>query len=510
MAEDIDGRVRGEDWWATSIIEMHPGLIRLRGYPIEDLIGRVSFPAMIWLMLRGDLPSEVQANLLGAALAAAVDHGPQAPSIAIARMAATCGIGINSAMASAINVLGDVHGGAGEGAVAFYGEIAAAMDGGAGLEEAVAARLDRFFAEGGRYVPGFGHRFHPVDPRAPRLLALVREAAEAGAVSGRFADIAEALEKAIAAGKNKRVPLNIDGATAVVYGALGFPPPLTRGLFVLSRSVGILAHAWEQGQRTERNKGPLPREWLWPTRGRRSGGWARGGEEPHPGPRHLVIPAEAKRRAGIARALAPFRSPCFSGQRSRLSAFGSGRDDEEEVAASRPACHGPRPMPREPAMAPPLLHLQGTALTFGGTPLLTDAELAVGPGERACLVGRNGSGKSTLLRIAAGLVEPDRGTRFVQPGATVRYLSQEPDLSAHPTTLAVVEAGLGPGDDPHRALMLLHELGLSGDEPTDRLSGGEARRTALAQALAPRPDILLLDEPTNHSTCRRSSGWKPS
>jgi citrate synthase len=263
MAETPEGRARGEEWWSTDIIEMRPGLIRLRGYPIEDLIGRVSFPAMIWLMLRGDLPSEAQADLLGAALGAAVDHGPQAPSIAIARMAATCGVGINSAMASAINVLGDVHGGAGEGAVAFYGEIAAATDGGLPLEEAVAARLDRFFAEEAGYVPGFGHRFHPVDPRAPRLLALVREAASAGAVSGRFADIAEALERGIAARKSRRVPLNIDGATAVIYGELGFPPPLTRGLFVLSRSVGILAHAWEQGQQGGRNKGPLPREWLW-------------------------------------------------------------------------------------------------------------------------------------------------------------------------------------------------------------------------------------------------------
>jgi citrate synthase len=263
MADEPDGRARGEEWWSTAIIEMRPGLIRLRGYPIEDLIGRVSFPAMIWLMLRGDLPSEAQAALLGAALGAAVDHGPQAPSIAIARMAATCGVGINSAMASAINVLGDVHGGAGEGAVAFYGDVAAAMDGRSGLEEAVAARLDRFFAEEGGFVPGFGHRFHPVDPRAPRLLALTREAAAAGAVSGRFADIAEALERALAARKGKLIPLNIDGATAVIYGELGFPPPLTRGLFVLSRSVGILAHAWEQTQQGGRNKGPLPREWLW-------------------------------------------------------------------------------------------------------------------------------------------------------------------------------------------------------------------------------------------------------
>ncbi len=149
-------------------------------------------------------------------------------------------------------------------------------------------------------------------------------------------------------------------------------------------------------------------------------------------------------------------------------------------------------------MAPPLLQLSEIALTFGGAPLLDGVDLAVAAGERVCLVGRNGSGKSTLLRIAAGLIEPDHGTRFVQPGATIRYLPQEPDLSAHATTLSYVEAGLGPHDDPHRARYLLQQLGLTGDEDPARLSGGETRRAALAHVLAPAPDILLLDEPTNH------------
>ncbi|MER8866695.1 citryl-CoA lyase [Mesorhizobium sp. M0751] len=261
--ENKTGRARGEEWWQTGIIEMRPGVIRLRGYEIQDLIGRVSFPAMIWLMLRGELPSEEQAALLGIALGAAVDHGPQAPSIAIARMAITCGVGINSAMASAINVLGDVHGGAGEQALSFYGDIAAQLDAGVPLAEAVSARLDRFLVGENGYVPGLGHRFHPVDPRAPRLIELTRDFAARGVVSGRFADIAERVEAEVARRKGKKIPLNIDGATAVIYGELGFPPPLTRGLFVLSRSVGILAHAWEQSQESDRNKGPLPREWLW-------------------------------------------------------------------------------------------------------------------------------------------------------------------------------------------------------------------------------------------------------
>jgi len=149
-------------------------------------------------------------------------------------------------------------------------------------------------------------------------------------------------------------------------------------------------------------------------------------------------------------------------------------------------------------MAPPILMLRDIHLTFGGHPLLEGAELSVSQGERLCVVGRNGSGKSTLLRIAAGLVEPDAGERFAQPGATVRYLAQEPDLHGFATTLAYVEAGLAPGDDPYRAQYLLEQLGLAGDEEPARLSGGEARRAALARVLAPSPDILLLDEPTNH------------
>ncbi|MEN5081374.1 ATP-binding cassette domain-containing protein [Bosea sp. TWI1241] len=146
----------------------------------------------------------------------------------------------------------------------------------------------------------------------------------------------------------------------------------------------------------------------------------------------------------------------------------------------------------------PLLHLRDVSLTFGGQPLLETAEIAVSAGERVCLVGRNGSGKSTLLKIAAGLVEPDGAERFVQPGATIRYLPQEPDFSGFPTALAYVEAGLGPGDDSYRARYLLEELGLTGDEDPASMSGGEARRAALAHVLAPEPDILLLDEPTNH------------
>lgn len=146
----------------------------------------------------------------------------------------------------------------------------------------------------------------------------------------------------------------------------------------------------------------------------------------------------------------------------------------------------------------PLLFLKDIHIRFGNTVLLDGAELSVGEGERLCLVGRNGSGKSTLLKIAAGMIEADSGELFAQPGATIRYLPQEPNLSGYATTHDYVEAGLQPGDDPNRAYYLLGHLGLTGQEVPSNLSGGEARRAALARVLAPRPDILLLDEPTNH------------
>lgn len=149
-------------------------------------------------------------------------------------------------------------------------------------------------------------------------------------------------------------------------------------------------------------------------------------------------------------------------------------------------------------MAPPILKLDDIRLSFGGTPLLDGASLQVEPGDRICLVGRNGSGKSTLMKIAAGLVEAQSGEVFRHPSSTIRYLEQAPDFAGFSTVQAYAEAGLGPGDDPYRVTYLLNHLGLTGEEDPRQLSGGEARRAALARVMAPEPDILMLDEPTNH------------
>jgi citrate synthase len=246
------------DWWATSICRMEPGVVELRGVPVQDLIGSTSFVSTIWLMVRGTLPDPREAALLEAALVASVDHGPQAPSIAIARMTATCGVGLNNAMASGVNALGDHHGGAGQQCVEILSDIVAHQS---DLDVAVEEVITRYRATN-RYVPGFGHRFHPVDPRRDPLLDLVDRAVADGVVAGRHLDAARAVEAFLNRGRTKPVPMNIDGATAVIYAELGFAPELARGLFVLSRSVGILAHAWEETTSGTRNKGPIPRSVL--------------------------------------------------------------------------------------------------------------------------------------------------------------------------------------------------------------------------------------------------------
>ncbi|WP_152345935.1 citryl-CoA lyase [Brevibacterium sp. CFH 10365] len=246
------------DWWATSVSRIEPNIIEYRGIPIADLIADSSFVKVIWLLVTGGDLSASEERLLNAALLSAADHGPQAPSIASARMAVTCGIGLNSAMANGVNTLGDVHGGAGQQCVAIIDEMRSRIADGKGDALTVARDVVADHRSTKSFVPGFGHRFHTVDPRRDSLLELVEEAVEDGTVARDALNCGLALEQALSEGRDKPVPMNIDGATAIIYASLGCPPELARGLFVLSRSVGILAHAWEERQSGRRIKGPIP------------------------------------------------------------------------------------------------------------------------------------------------------------------------------------------------------------------------------------------------------------
>ncbi|HET6211934.1 MAG TPA: citryl-CoA lyase [Micromonosporaceae bacterium] len=245
------------DWWGTAISRIEPGVIELRGRPIQELIGSTSLVAMIWLLLRGDLPRPHEAALLEAALVASVDHGPHAPSIASARIAITCGVALNNAVANGVNVLGDIHGGAGEQCVRLLTEVrdrvANGTDPAAAVDEVLAGWRTR-----SPYLPGFGHRFHAVDPRRDPLLSLVDDAVRDRLVTGDHLAAARGIEAALNRDRSRPIPMNIDGCTAVIYAELGFAAPLARGLFVLGRSIGILAHAWEESQQGRRNKGPIP------------------------------------------------------------------------------------------------------------------------------------------------------------------------------------------------------------------------------------------------------------
>ncbi|HSJ60426.1 MAG TPA: citryl-CoA lyase [Jiangellaceae bacterium] len=245
------------DWWASGIIRIEPGVIEYRGEPIAEVIAGRGLADVIWLLLRSGRPTPAQARLLEAAMVASADHGPQAPSIAAARMAATCGVGLNNAVATGVNMLGDVHGGAGEQCLTMLSEVVERESAGQESAEAARATVQAWRAEV-RFLPGFGHRFHPVDPRREPLITLVAEARDKGEVSGAYLRAGLAIEAELMNETGKNVPMNVDGLTAIIYGELGFAAPLARGLFVLSRAVGILAHAWEESQSGRRIKGPMP------------------------------------------------------------------------------------------------------------------------------------------------------------------------------------------------------------------------------------------------------------
>jgi len=247
-------------WWETAISRVQPNRIEIRGYEIADLIGTLSFSEMIALLVTGRRLLPAETRLLDAALVAGADHGPLAPSIAAARMAATCGVTFNSAVATGINLLGNFHGGAVEDAMelftALFEEAAGDDD---RLPEIARASVAEYRSRR-EPVPGYGHQLHDRDPRRARLLELVDQAIADGAIEGNFARVALAVEAAVEETVGRPIPMNVDALSGIVYLELGFPAAVAKGLFSLSRGAGIVAHALEELQRGSRIKGPCPPE----------------------------------------------------------------------------------------------------------------------------------------------------------------------------------------------------------------------------------------------------------
>ena len=252
-------RQGGHAWWETAISDVQPGRIVVRGERIEHLIESMSYAGVVGLMVGNLRLSNAQARLLEAALIAGVDHGVRAPSIAAARMAATCGVPINCAVATGINLLGDDHGGAGEQCMELLYETATRSAADATSLESVATTLIAERLGSDERIPGFGHQLHKdEDPRRSPMLRLIDGAIAAGEIKGSFARAGLALEVALGRAKGRTLGLNVDGVTAIVYCELGLPPAAAKGLFCLSRGVGIVAHALEEMQSGTRIKGPCP------------------------------------------------------------------------------------------------------------------------------------------------------------------------------------------------------------------------------------------------------------
>jgi citrate synthase len=245
------------DKWQTAITNVAPNRIQLRGYPIEELMGRKTFAEVVWLALRGELPGEAEGKLLDAVLVSSVDHGVTPPSTLAARTAASTGAPVNASLAAGVLSVNRHHGGAVEGCMAVLADAVAYMnEKGGSREEAAAAMVERA-REAGRRLPGFGHRLHDDDPRAARLFALAEELG----LAREGIPMARALEAALATATDKPLPLNVDGAIAACLFDLGFAGDVANAFFILARLPGWLAHVFEELTRERPMRRIEPSAW---------------------------------------------------------------------------------------------------------------------------------------------------------------------------------------------------------------------------------------------------------
>jgi citrate synthase len=234
-----------DEEWMTGITDIRPNCILMRGYPVEDLMGRISFAEGIYLVLTGELPSPEVGRLLDAVFVSSIDHGASPPSVLTARTVASTGNDLNTAVGAGVLAISRWHGGAVEEGQRLFLEIARRADQ-QGLSDAAAASavLAEMTAKR-KKASGFGHRIHTKDPRTAKLFAL----AESLHLAGRHVAIAKAAEAALAVEIGKPLPLNVDGAIAALLCDLGIPPEIGNAFFIISRVPGLVAHVHEEKTR---------------------------------------------------------------------------------------------------------------------------------------------------------------------------------------------------------------------------------------------------------------------
>jgi citrate synthase len=231
-----------EESWKTAITKIEPNKVAVRGYPIDELMGRISFGEMVYLVLKGELPTPEIGRLMDAMLVSSVDHGATPPSALAARTVASGGAPLTTAIAAGIMTINRHHGGAIEGCMNVLKELVAyKQEKGLDAETAAGEKMAEYRAKKLR-VPGYGHRVHTDDPRTRRLFALAEETG----VAGEYIEMAHALRQAMKEALDRDLPMNVDGGIAAVLCELGFPPELGNGFFAISRTVGLTAQVYEE------------------------------------------------------------------------------------------------------------------------------------------------------------------------------------------------------------------------------------------------------------------------
>ncbi len=248
-----------EQVWKTGITDIGRNRIRVRGYDIAEIMGKLSYAETVYLLLKGELPSRAEAELMNAILVSSVDHGVSPPSVLGTRAVVSGGNSLNAAIAGGILVIGDWHGGAIEQAAQIMQQWAEKLDDDGSNAPEVAAELSAWLKEKKERMPGFGHRIHSADPRTPRLF----EIAGKHGFRGKHIRLCKALEKVLSENLGRSLPINVDGAIAAVISDMGFDWRLGKAFFIISRVPGLVAHAYEEmtRERPVRKLGPMPYEY---------------------------------------------------------------------------------------------------------------------------------------------------------------------------------------------------------------------------------------------------------